>query len=139
MQIKTFLEKIGAVEIQDNLSLQTLREHKASLFEKKEDFDKCLKSTSLFLYPGLVENGLGVAYLGYRVPLWARRIIAQIRLVNKYNNRIVTKNGKITFSDLEYCELCIKTNSLAHRLTDCSYHKEVREKYLGNLFDSELI
>ena len=65
------------------------------------------------------------------------KIFTQIRLVNKYNNRIVTKNGKITFSDLEYCELCIKTNSLAHRLIDCTYHKEVREKYLGNLFDSE--
>ena len=95
---KMFFEKIGAVEIWYNLSMETLHEHKASLsqkmiiFSKEEYLNKCLNSTSHPLYPGLVENGQGVAYLGYRVPLRARRLIAQIRLV--YNNRTIESSPK---------------------------------------------
>ena len=138
----TFFERIDAANLWDDLSLETLSKEKKNLTEKfisyskGEDLRKCLESSSLSLYPALCETPSGTVYLQGNAPLEYKRIIAQVRLVNIYNPRILLKKGKSILIPNDYCELCAKANSLEHKVFECLYFTEVRDKYLTNVIEN---
>ena len=58
------------------------------------------------------------------------RCIAQLRLINKYNNRLILRNRIFKIRNNEYCYCCCTMNSLQHMLNECFIYNDIREKFL---------
>ena len=101
--------------------------------QREHDLIKSKQSIVLTIYPWLVEKGKEVKYSNFRIPLAEKRIIAQLRLSNKINNRILLKNSKLKVSTMEFCKYCTDLDSNFHRLLYCKRYSSERSLVLPDL------
>lgn len=108
-------------------------------FLRAEDVISLLNSRSLQLFPSLTLREGTQSYLRLKLPLNFLKIFAQIRLLNKYNTRIIFKN-KIHKFDIEYC--CgareLKGRELYHVLIECDLYGDSRKKYISSFLLSSI-
>ena len=66
-------------------------------------------------------------------------VIAQIRLLNKYNKRIIINNKlyNLNNDNNKYCYLCSEENNLFHSLIECKLYLKQREKYFHEIVNIE--
>ena len=94
---------------------------------KENDKIKCIKSSALINYPACVSEGFNNDYLNTVQSVIIKKMIAQIRMLNKFCNRIVIKNKTFVFRDLLACEFCNQNElNLMYWLCECPLLNEVR-------------
>ena len=57
------------------------------------------------------------------------RILAQIRLYNLYNPRLIIESKVISLKDESYCNYCGKQDTLFHSIIECKYYSEIRKNF----------
>ena len=90
-------------------------------------FEGCDNSSSLQTYPEISMHRGRPKYLISKLTLRFRRLLSQIRLLNKYNNRIRIDSVTYKFNDHLYCYRCNRNNNLLHMVIDCEYFREKRD------------
>ena len=64
--------------------------------------------------------------------------MAQLRILNIYNTRIVTKNKSYPLNDEEYCELCAEKNTIFHSIIYCQRYNSYRCELVPEIENSEM-
>ena len=88
------------------------------------------------IYPEINLQLKAQQYLNLNPPLELVQIIAQIRLMNKNNTRIITAENVYKLNNDSYCHMCFKPNSLIHMLTDCEKFIDKRKALYLPLVDN---
>ena len=131
---KYFLEKIGKIDLFNNLTLESFLKEKENLikefesYSKKEDILSIETSTSLTVYPWLFKINPNNNYLNLKIPINDKKILAQLRVLNIYNRRVLTKKKIYTLNEDDYCEYCAEKNSILHSIIDCEKYSDYRVK-----------
>lgn len=90
-------------------------------------------SSSLKLYPQLsLYSGLQ-PYLQTKIELSSIRIMAQLRLLNIYNTRIIIKGKSYQLSAEQSCK-CVERRPISddyHIFINCNSFEEIRKKYIS--------
>ena len=72
------------------------------------------------------------------MPIFLYQVVAQLRVHNSNNRRIILEKETYKFRDGLICHRCNKNSSLMHLLTECDIFKEKRLKSKLPLIDSIL-
>ena len=140
-----FFEKIDRSEVWRNPPLEVLISEKQKLFNRyfellqKQDSTEMMDSTALLLYPVLKSFGGDSDYLNLKIAFYYKKIIAQLRLLNKYNPRIITKNKIFRLKNNNFCHQCSADNNIFHSITDCVLYYNVRNKLFVEVVDRQVI
>lgn len=120
---------ISAPLIRENKN-KWIKAYETVLFE--DDLRRLNESQSLQILPHLPLFGGTQKYLQSKIPIKYKKIITQLRLVNKYKSRIIIKGKIITFESDLRCDKCGRdvTENLFHLLIECSYYEEERKMFL---------
>ena len=116
----------------DNLNLMDLLAHKQSLIEEyqayrlKLDYESCKISSSLIIYPEITLQSELQHYLNLKLPLRITRIIAQIRLLNKINTRIIADDIVYKHDNNSFCHTCGENDTLIHKILNCKIFSKKR-------------
>ena len=138
-----FVEKIDAADIWDGLTLALLLREKSNLLDKyrqrliNSDAIKSKNSTSLVIFPILLLRNMDNQYLQPNVNQSKKQWIAQLRLFNTYNNRIILKGNRFTQFQDKYCHYYLKSNSLIHIISKFSRFESRRRSIANKITDSE--
>ena len=92
-----------------------------------------MNSSALTIYPMLMNNGSDPKYLNLQIKLYYKKILAQLRLLNNYNSRIITKNKIVKLQNSNFCYNCSSYNSIIHSLIDCEIYNNFRSKVFENI------
>lgn len=131
-----FFEVIDETEIWSNLNLDTLIREKSNLINKLSEYlnklDKidCLISSSLRIYPYIVSIDLKPNYTNLKLPNYFKKVIAQLRFMNKFSSRILTKDCRYLISEEKYCEGCAVQGTFLHYILSCMDFSVQRIKFL---------
>ena len=126
----------------DSLSTASLMNNKQKLCEMyvnalyNKDIEFCSNSSSLQIYPEISMQCGRPKYLISKLTLRLRRLLAQIRLLNKHNNRICIDYETFKFNDQLYCHRCNRNNNLLHIIIDCENFREKREDLMLPLIEN---
>ena len=125
----TFFAAIGELEFFNNweafteLACGKVRDSllsKYANFVKARDKSSCTLSSALLNYPFCITENLNNAYLVTPRNLLFKREMAQLRLLNKYCNRMILKNKVYALRMLDVCEFCNSENlSIIHWICEC--------------------
>lgn len=107
-------------------------EEQARNFLRDEDMAKVRQSCSLILYPSIIIGQHPQSYLQFNSH-YKISILAQIRLANFYNFRVITKNSNKLELNSQYCPTCHTpaNESLIHFLADCSSYDDIWTDIFG--------
>ena len=94
------------------------------------DLVKREKSTSLILYTDLKLQENCQKYFNIGLTWKALKILAQIRFLNVYSNRIIIDSNIYRFNNNDYCFNCSKVNDFVHRVVECPVFDKLREKLM---------
>lgn len=138
----TFLDPLGEGEVFDGdlgvLASDVVRSRlieKYIQFRRTKDLEKSLCSSSLVSYPFLVQQV--VKYLKIKLDLREKSLLAQLRLINKYNERLIYKGKIYVLRQPLVCQFCNMGNvDLFHYLMDCPMLVEQR-KSLSSVHDNQ--
>ena len=135
-----FFEPIIETEIWENLNnflMPETTERLISLYNNhlhEVDLESYAQSSSLYIYPDLTIDKISQYYLSFNINHDIKRIFAQLKLLNKYNTRIITKNKIFKLNKNIDCNYCnITDDNLYHALFECEKYKGERLKYFNNL------
>lgn len=142
-QVKKMFEDIGETIV---WTLEFIQENKERLiktyenYSRAEDVNSLSNSSSLQILPNLTLRDGTQTYLRMKLPLLFIKVFAQIRLINKYNPRIIYKKEILNLND-NYCcgEQILKGKELYHMLIECQMYKFIRKKYVCDSEDESLI
>ena len=99
----------------------------------KLDIESVHQSGSLLLYPSLGPNFLNENYLSFNINFEIKKIFSQCRLLNCYNNRIVTRRGIYKLGSLTECNYCnMEDINLLHMIFICERFVNTRLEFFGN-------
>lgn len=139
---KSFLEPIGEDWVLEDL--ECLREEglrqdlicKFFEFRRSEDINKCFESSSLLLYPSL---SLGERlFLRLKKTIHEKAFISQLRLLNRYNCRIILRGKIYALSSNMTCYYCNFSNlNVSHFLFECPLLEELRDSLNFSVFVEE--
>lgn len=145
IQVKNkFFDKINKAEFFENIDLNSIIKEKNSLLSEFKEYihgkDKIalLNNNSLAIFPMLYKAGLVTKYLNLKIPLYYKKILAQIRLINIYNCRILTKNKTFTIKENTHCNICTDEYTILHLIKDCEQIKRQREKLIPEILNSKM-
>ena len=130
----TFFEPIGEVATWENLSANLLKAKKQLLCEKyhnyvqKQDKERKNTSSSLIIYPTLTLQNGTQTYLKTGLSLNTIKIIAQIRMLNKYNTKITIESVVYKVNNISNCPFCNVFNDLYHALFVCPIFETKRNE-----------
>lgn len=99
----------------------------------KNDIEKSFKIKSLYFSRILNYEISQPLYFNQIDNLKELRIIAQTRLSNIYNPRILLNNGTLKPKPNEYCYCCCTTNDLAHIINDCYLFSNETKLYFNTI------
>lgn len=145
IQVKNkFFSKINKSEFFDNITLCSLIKEKDSLlseFKKYihgKDKTEIENNNSMPIFPMLYNEGLVTKYLNLKIPLYYKKILAQIRFINLYNNRILTKKKIYSIKENTNCNYCTNEGTILHLIKDCEQLKKQREKLIPEILNSRM-
>ena len=84
------------------------------------------------IYPILTLSRGKLKYFSLKIPLASKKIIAQIRLMCTYYERLILNNKKYKFSDSQ-CNYCIDRNSIYHMIVCCQRYNQERKELICNV------
>ena len=136
---KVFFDQIEENQFFNNLEifgtlteLSTRKRLESKYLEKLKNNDKikCHQSSALLNYPTCIVENLNSNYLTLPYQLVYMKLSAQIRLLNKYCNRLIIKNNVYILKELNVCEFCNSSElNIMHWLSDCPLYDELRQTY----------
>lgn len=102
---------MGIEEEWESLNLSTLQKklkwiNNYVYILKQRDYQQAYSSSSLLIYPRFKFDNYLHKHLNIGLKLNDLKIIAQIRLLNKFNPRIIIKKSKFNFKTKKYCKYC---------------------------------
>ena len=122
---KIFFEPINKTSMWENISHHNLIAQKQSLCEAYQkylyasDVSNLEHTTSLIIYSEIDLQYGAQQYLKLKLPLKIVQVAAQIRLLNRFNCRIVTNSKIFKLKENSYCHLCCKPDTFLHMIIDC--------------------
>lgn len=123
-----------------SLGLDSIRQTRDTLLEnygrflRSSDLELCTESKSLLIYPSLTCIRGTQRYLHGRSPLITKRIFAQVRLLNCYICRIITRQFVYKFDANNDCLCCGQgRDDLFHILTNCPACEHLCKRALPEL------
>ena len=139
-----FLKKINKDDFLDNISLDLLVKEKNNLLEELKKYTKRIDKKNIFecnCIPALSilhQNEITVNYIDLKLPLHQKKILAQVRLLNNYNTRFLTKDKihKLNFN--EYCHLCSERDTIFHSIINCEKFNNYRGQLVPDIFNSTM-
>ena len=142
---EVFFSPINELNVWDNLNNFVKPEitnrimDKYGIYTYMLDLESVSQSSSLLMYPSLSLNNSNINYLSFNIDFSIKRIFAQCRLLNFYNNRIITKIGVYKLSQMSDCNYCNMENiDLLHMIFVCRKFTRARKDLLtsdGNCND----
>ena len=145
IQVKNkFFSNINKTVFFDNINLNSLIKEKDSLvseFKKYihgKDKIKIENNNSMAIFPMLYKAGLVTKYLNLKIPLYYKKILAQIRFINIYNKRILTKKKIYSIKESTNCNYCTDECTILHLIKDCEHLKKQREKLIPEILNSRV-
>lgn len=128
-----FFLPIGEEIVFEDLNLLVDEQRRSDLFHsyvgyrKLTDYEKCLNSSSLVRYPALCD--LGHSYLNLKNDLLSKAFVSQLKLLNKYNNRLIIQGSIYAFRNMT-CHFCnLNCLDIHHFLFDCPLFYFTRKLY----------
>lgn len=133
-----FFVPIGEQDVLKNLDTLLNIEKRSELVEKyilyrtKLDVEKCLQSSSLIIFPDIFSKS---GYLNLKSFPDCKRFIAQLRLLNRYNQRIIYRGKIYVLNNDLTCQFCnFSQLDIFHFIFDCPVMDNLRTSfYLANL------
>ena len=102
---------------------------KFSQYLTRNDKEKCAQSSALINYPLCIFESLSNKYLEVSHFLMVKRVCAQLRLLNKYSNRLIIKNKVYVLKAVKVCEFCnIGEQNIMHWLCDCPLFDDIKRE-----------
>lgn len=130
---RNFFSVIQEEDILENLNLLLDSRVRNSLvrkfidIKKYNDWESCTRSSSLTVYPQFKFNSN--RYLQLKNTLDSKKFLAQLRLLNKYNKRIIFRK-KIYIIQEATCYYCNLSNlSIWHFILDCPLLHNLRTQF----------
>lgn len=128
---KIFLAPIQEEVVTDDLGCLREGERRSELLDKYTryrrslDINKSISSSSLLLYPSLAESDK--KYLEMRKTLHSKALISQLRLLNRYNCRVIYRGNIYVLKPDFTCLFCNFSNlDITHFLFDCPLLENTR-------------
>ena len=137
---KNFLDKIN-VNIQDVFSAIKSQSYRDFLVEKmrraylQEDLERSYSSNALFFAQYLNYDNSTPRYFVYFTSIKTLKTISQLRLLNKYNERLIIKNKLLKAEKNGRCYFCGTQNNIFHMINECPRFIEERNKAFGPFSD----
>jgi hypothetical protein len=106
------------------------------------DHEQICNSTSLYWYKDIALDLQGYnSFLNYSLPSNVISTFCQIRLLNKYNEKIYTNGSSHSFKNNDICTICNtrENDTLIHLLTNCNITRELRRCYLETGSPAEFV
>ena len=139
-----FFYKINRVEFIDSITLETLVKEKESLINDYKKYTQAIdkreinNSSCLTVFSIFNETESKINYLNLKIPISHKKILAQLRMLNKYNPRIITKDRINITKTGEYCNYCGDENTIFHSIRHCEQYKKDRENLIPEILNSEM-
>ena len=134
-----FFKPIGESDLLNELDRVWTSEEIKKVSEKyaslklEEDFNRHKNSTSLLIYSNLYVNERVQPYLNLVTKFENKSVIAQLRMLNRYNIRIKTKNKTFKLEPKNECNYCnIDEVNIVHYIIDCIRFKSARNLLIKN-------
>jgi hypothetical protein len=114
----------------DFLWHQTLNFHKQQI--RSSILSRINSSTSLYWYRFLINPETNSNFLKLNLPINVTNTICQIRLLNKFNEKIYVNGSSHKFYNNQNCTICNyqEKDTLQHLLTSCNITNSIRKDYL---------
>ncbi|KAH0548472.1 hypothetical protein KQX54_001121 [Cotesia glomerata] len=101
---------------------------------RHQDFENYLKSSSLQLQLIWKKTAIAPKYLNIRCPIFLARTLAQLRLANTHNCRILCSEHCLQLCPKTLCKACGKANEIVdHILSFCQAYDDLRIRFFTNL------
>ncbi|CAG5075126.1 Protein of unknown function [Cotesia congregata] len=126
-QLRDFLMECDALDLFDSLDHQLWEARRENILKKYQtilhsaDITAARNSSSLEFPLQLPDSFSPAGYLALKLPLNCKRLIAQLRLSNKYNCFLIVNNFRSSFNRNSPCQLCnLKApDTVEHLLVRC--------------------
>lgn len=128
----TFFKPIGKERFLADPNVSILINEQHNLIEAfarywyEKDVASARNSSSLIIYPEIELCESTQKYLLLNLDVKELGVVAQVRLLNRYANRIIVKGNQFSVSLTDYCYECAVSNSLVHKITKCPRYIDVR-------------
>ena len=94
---------------------------------KENDLNRCRQSSSLIIYPSILESQNSYLQLGCCLEF--KKILMQLKLINANCTRIIAKGRVYKISGQIDCEFCnINHTNIFHSLFECELFKNKRKE-----------
>ncbi len=147
VQLRSYFEKIDALEIWENLSFENLRRNRTFLLNKfqsylrQSDIEALRISRYSSLYNSLILQDEVQSYLKMHMPSHVMKILAKIRLSGvkflkfSYNGCLYTVNCS------EICLICNchQLETFDHVMFECPIYEPIRNKYMPNISNANVL
>ncbi|KAH0546253.1 hypothetical protein KQX54_007550 [Cotesia glomerata] len=105
---------------------------------RHQDFENYLKSSSLQLQLIWKKTAIAPKYLNIRCPIFLARTLAQLRLANTHNCRILCSKHCLQLCPKTLCKACGKANEIVdHILSFCQAYDDLRTRKSSSVMLTE--
>jgi hypothetical protein len=120
---------------------QILDHHKTYL--QQQDKERIAGSSSLYWYKHIadLEHSRPILYLKSQLPTGTISTFCQLRLLNKFNEKVFTNGVSHNFKNNQNCTICNlgENDTLIHLLTKCNITRNLRNEYLNSTTTDEIV
>ena len=97
--------------------------------QNRENISRVNNSKSLWFSNSLKYDLAQPGYFNLIRNIDFLRVVYQLRLYNKYNERIIIKKKLFKCKVCDYCFCCCTKNVIPHILNECILYNDIRKKY----------
>lgn len=147
LQVGSIFDDIEERESWDSLNLELIQKNKEKWLKKyeektiQEDLRRTSSSSSLCIYPYFNTCKGPQEYFKFKIPYKFISIFAQLRLLNKYQHRIIVQGKYLSLKTNSFCEFCHgEKNGIEytlHVLIECEAIRAKRSMYIRDSVDLE--